>query len=242
LATSKEKTKHDLNDYIKEQLLDQGAAIVGFADLSQVPPESRANLPRGISVMVKYPKEVIRGISELPTPEYFHWYIKLNELLDNLVTLGAKALENLGYQAIAQTRARVGEGETEYRTLLPHKTVATRAGLGWIGKCALLVTEEYGSMVRISSILTDAPLATAEPINTSRCGDCQICREACPGQAVLGRAWQLGLAREEFFDAPVCGKTAKERSQLGFGGGATICGKCIEVCPYTRKYLGTVDS
>jgi ferredoxin len=25
----------------------------------------------------------------------------------------------------------------------------------------------------------------------------------------------------------------------GFGGGVTICGKCIEVCPHTRRYIGT---
>ncbi|MCL1874531.1 MAG: 4Fe-4S dicluster domain-containing protein [Clostridiales bacterium] len=227
----------DLNEHIREQLLDQGADIVGFADLSQVPPDARANLPRGISVAVKYPKEIIRGISELPTPEYYHWYSLLNERLDNLVAFGAKALEELGYQAIAQTRAHVGGGETEYSTLLPHKTVATRANLGWIGKCALLITEKYGSMIRLSSILTNAPLATAEPVNRSRCGDCQKCREACPGRAVSGREWQLGLAREEFFDAPACRKTARERARIGFGGGATICGKCIEICPYTRKYL-----
>jgi epoxyqueuosine reductase QueG len=24
---------------------------------------------------------------------------------------------------------------------------------------------------------------------------------------------------------------------VGFGGGVTICGKCIEVCPHTRRYL-----
>lgn len=184
---------------------------------------------------VKYPKEVIRGISDLPTQEYFNWYNKLNERLDMLVTLGAEALQMQGYTSIAQTRAQVGKGETKNNTVLPHKTVATRAGIGWIGKSALLVTEQYGSMIRISSILTDAPLITAAPVNQSKCGECTICRDACPAGAVSGKVWDVGLYRDEFFDPVKCRKIARERAKQGFGGENTICGKCIEVCPYTRR-------
>jgi epoxyqueuosine reductase QueG len=131
----------------------------------------------------------------------------------------------------------VGLGETEYNTVLPHKTVATRAGIGWIGKSALLVTREYGSMIRLSSILTDAPLYFAEPIDDSACGGCTVCTKACPADAISGKRWQAGVAREDFFDALKCRKTASERAELGFGGGAIICGKCIVVCPYTQRYL-----
>ena len=46
-----------------------------------------------------------------------------------------------------------------FRTVMPHKTVAVHAGLGWIGKSALFVTEKYGSAVRLTSVLTDAPLS-----------------------------------------------------------------------------------
>ena len=53
---------------------------------------------------------------------------------------------------------------------LPHKTVATRAGIGWIGKCALLVTEKYGSAIRLTTVLTDMDLETDQPINGSKCG------------------------------------------------------------------------
>jgi epoxyqueuosine reductase QueG len=120
---------------------------------------------------------------------------------------------------------------------LPHKTVASRAGIGWIGKCALLVTARYGSMIRLSSILTNAPFDGSEPIDESKCGGCGACVFACPAGAVSGELWRAGVEREVFFDAVKCRKTAKERAALGFGGNATICGKCIEVCPYTRSYL-----
>lgn len=226
-----------LTGLIREELMLNGADLVGFGDLSGLPEDVRAELPVGVSVAVKFPKEVIRGIAHLPTQEYYDWYNALNERLDSLVTLGSERLLALGYEAVAKTRAQVGDWEREYKTLLPHKTVATRAGLGWIGKCALLVTEDYGSMIRISSILTDAPLETAEPIDQSKCGGCEVCAAACPAGAISGKPWNVALYRDEFVDILRCDKMARDRSERGFGKALTLCGKCIEVCPYTRRYL-----
>ena len=225
-----------LTETIKSKLFAHGAALVGYGDLTELPPKVRNGLPIGICIAVKYPAKVILGIADLPTQEYFDWYNRLNDKLDELVSFGAGLLQTEGFQAIAQTRAYVGEGDI-LNTVLPHKTVATRAGIGWIGKSALLVTEEYGSMIRISSILTNAPLETAMPINTSKCADCMICTNACPAHAVSGKAWSVEMYRDEFFNPIACRKTARERSKKGFGGEATICGKCIEVCPYTREYI-----
>jgi len=226
-----------LNDKIKDELIRLGADIVGFGRLDELPENVRNGLPVGISVAVAYPKEIIRGITELPTHEYHDWYNKLNERLDAIVTRGAEILRETGYKAIAQTREYVGNGESGDNTTLPHKTVATRAGMGWIGKSALLVTEKYGSAVRLSSILTDAPLETAVPFNKSKCGKCMICANACPAGAVSGKLWEVGVYRDEFFDPVKCRQTARERSKQGFGGNVTICGKCIEVCPYTQLYI-----
>lgn len=157
--------ENELTRELKELLRAEGADLVGVGDLTEVPENVRHGLSVGISVAVKYPKEIIRGISELPTQEYRNWYGSLNEQLDRIVTAGTSFLEKKGYQAIAKTRQQVGSYDDDCITELPHKTVATRAGLGWIGKCALLVTERYGSMVRISSILTNAPLTAAKPVN-----------------------------------------------------------------------------
>lgn len=226
-----------LTGLIHEELLRNGADLVGFGDLTGLPKAVRNDLPVGVSVAVSFPKEVIRAIASLPTREYYDWYNILNERLDTLVTLGAERLTALGYEAVAKTRTQVGNWEDEYKTLLPHKTVATRAGLGWIGKCALLVTEDYGSMIRISSILTNAPLETAAPIDLSKCGGCAICTDACPAGAISGKSWDVALHRDEFVDILKCNKMARERSERGFGKALTLCGKCIEVCPYTRRYL-----
>ena len=228
---------YSLTNALKEELFCHGAALVGIGDLSELPPEVRNNMPSGICVAVRYPANVIKGIANLPTAEYNHWYNKLNQHLDELVILGSEFLQTQGYGAIPQTRARVGSGEEDNNTVLPHKTVATRAGIGWIGKSALLVTDQYGSMIRISSILTDAPLRTSPAMNHSKCGDCIICVDACPANAISGRTWEVGLCRDEFYDSYKCRKVAQERAKQGFGGENTICGKCIEICPYTKQAI-----
>jgi epoxyqueuosine reductase QueG len=231
----------NLTAEIKDELLRHGADLVGIGDLTGLPADIRCGMPVGISVAVKYPKEVIRGIAEKPTAEYYEYFLRLNKKLDTLVTHGAEALRLSGYEAIPMTIAFVEQTETEYDSRLPHKTVATRAGLGWIGKCALLVTRQYGSMIRLSSILTNAPLETAAPVNTSLCGGCDVCQKACPAEAVSGELWSVEKERDTFFNARLCRQTARTRAKSSFGVEVTVCGKCINACPYTQRYLNEVD-
>lgn len=230
-------TIYSVTDELKKLLLTNGADIVGIGDLRELPETVRYGLSVGISIAVKYPKEIIRGISEFPTQEYFNWYTSLNNQLDALVSLGAEFLENRGYRTVAKTRAEVGRYSKECTTTLPHKTVATRAGIGWIGKSALLITRQYGSMVRLSSILTNAPLITAEPVNNSQCGNCNVCQNTCPAKAIHGMLWNVSVLRDELIDYQRCSQTAQLRSEQSFGKRIEICGKCIEVCPYTKRYL-----
>lgn len=224
----------DVGDELKEMLFDNGASLVGFADMKPFDSE----LPFGVSVAIALPADLVRSISDGPNMDYFNAYHSINDKLDALVLSAAKFLTDKGFKARAQDRSSVKEFDV-WRTPLPHKTVATRAGLGWIGKCALLVTEQYGSAVRISSLLTDAELKCAEPVTVSKCGVCDVCTNNCPGKAVSGRIWEPALDRDEFFDAQACRKKAREISWERINKEITLCGKCIVVCPYTQKYLRT---
>jgi len=223
----------ELNRELAALLRESGADLVGFADLQDVP---EAGLPFGVSVAVRLPPGIVRSIADGPNLEYYETYHLINARLDRIVTAGAEHLRNLGYQAKAQTTKAVVKLD-ENRTLLPHKTVATRAGLGWIGRNALLVTREYGPALRISSILTDAPLDTARPVDESACGDCGECVRHCPARVLKGEKWSVGMERECLVDAQACSETAKRLCRERFGIEATICGKCIEVCPFARRYL-----
>lgn len=220
---------NDINEVIKHKLYQLGADLVGFGDLAQV---TNGSFPVGISIAVKFPKEIIRQIHDKPTKEYHQYYEYNNGKLEQIADSIVGELKTLGFKAMYQPATYDG-------TVVPHKTVATRAGLGWIGKCALLVTQQYGSMVRLISVLTNAPLRCAKPVNKSYCGDCMACVKACPGGAVKGINWTVTTKREDIFDHVSCRETARERSFKSFGVKITLCGKCIEVCPYTQKYLNS---
>lgn len=226
----------NLNDEIREALVAKGAALVGFADMSEVEEEARQSLPRAISMAVALTPRIVAEIRNGPTEEYVGEYDRRNEFLFELGDFAAAFIRQRGYNAVAKAPTKVGVNDATLSTVLPNKTAATRAGLGWIGKCALLVTPEYGSAVRFATVLTDAPLAVGTPADESRCGDCAECVDACPGRAASGKEWRLGMRREEFFDAFACRDAAREQAaRLGLS--YSICGRCISVCPYTERYL-----
>jgi epoxyqueuosine reductase QueG len=220
---------------LEGHLLGCGAALVACADLGFLSREVRSGLPLGVCIGVALSPSIVAEIAGGPTREYAAEYQRANALLDRLAADAAALLRGRGFQAVAG-RATVDKLDPHtLATPLPHKTIATRAGLGWIGKCALLITERYGSAVRYNTVLTDAPLPAGTPVETSRCGKCTACVEACPAGALSGRNWRAGQRREAFFDAFACCRNAREMAGK-IGISHTICGICIAVCPHTKRY------
>ena len=223
-------------DELRNKLSGLGASLVGYADLSAVPEEARDGLQFAVSIAVALDPAIIAGIVHGPTPEYDREYVRVNQLLDSLGAEAARLLEAGGHRTKAIAATHVGIDWTTCSTRLPHKTAATRSGMGWIGKCALLVTEELGPAIRLVTVLTDAELLVGEPIDDSRCGDCVACVEVCPGHAPTGKHWALGVHRDEFFDAFACRDAAHARARK-IGIEHLVCGMCIAACPWTKKYL-----
>jgi epoxyqueuosine reductase len=221
---------------LRQLLLKNGSAIVGFADLSVIPSEHRLNMRYGISIAVALSASIVSIIKHGPTKEYYSEYGKVNNLLDRLSIQAANFLQDRGWNAKALAATNKDIYPETLSTCLPHKTVATLAGLGWIGKCALLVTEKYGSAIRLSTVLTEAELTSGQPVTMSKCGDCTICVNACPAHASNGRLWEAGLYRDNFFNPFNCRKTARKYA-ADVGIDDTVCGICIAVCPWTRKYI-----
>lgn len=226
-----------LPDILKQNLVrllqQNGAALCGVADLNGFVASS---MTTGISVAIPVPVNIVEDLKTAPTREYHDMYYTLNQKLNDIVTAGADFLIRQGYQAFANTTDVVKYNE-EWQTPLPHKTVATRAGLGWIGKSCLLVTPEYGSAIRLSSLITNAPLPYDTPITQSRCGSCTQCVQHCPAKALTGALWTAGMPREELFQREICKKVQTERMKAATGIETDLCGMCFAVCPYTNRYL-----
>jgi epoxyqueuosine reductase QueG len=227
----------NLADELDALLKANGADIVGFADLGKIAPETREGLPIGVSIGIALNPQVISEIQDGPTRRYYDEYERANTLLDTLGNQATQFIKDQGHQArwFAATNADIDPATLS--THLPHKTAATQAGLGWIGKCALLVTKQFGSAIRITTVLTDAELPANEPISKSLCGNCTACVDACPGNALTGNDWQAGLQRDSLYDAFVCRETALKIAATRTGIRVTLCGMCINVCPWTQQYI-----
>ena len=63
------------------------------------------------------------------------------------------------------------------------RAVAERAGLGFVGKHACLLTPEAGSYVLLAEIALSIPLPPDLP-SRRNCGSCQACLPACPTGAI----------------------------------------------------------
>lgn len=214
-----------LTNQLRRHALSAGAALVGFADIAGL-----AELPRAVVIVMAHSPAVLADVEAMPTPEYYQEYLDFNTRLDEIAAELGRLDEEAGYR-VKLNGATLGQ--IDLGTLsapFSHKMAATRAGLGWIGKSALLVTRELGPALRLASLLTDAPLEVGSPITESECGDCTACQEVCPGGAILGELWHAGRPRGEFYDAFACRTAALERAGKR-GISSTICGMCMAVCP-----------
>jgi len=218
---------------LKEILIENGAVVVGYGDVSDI---VAGDLKTGISVLRPMPPEMIVGIEKDVTEEYRQWYIDTNNILDKAIKAGAEYLRSEGYEVKEYTTDKVVR-DANNCTELPLKSLAIRAGLGWIGKSCILVTPQYGGALRLSGMITNAPLPVAEPMFQSQCGDCTKCMEICPYDAIKGTTWEKGMEREEIVDQAACASGALKRCREVLGVDMTICGKCFVFCPYTRKYI-----
>lgn len=224
-------------DELKTLLQSKGADLVGIADLRKLTPDVRNNFPVGISIAVALNPHIIANIQNGPTNQYYLEYKRVNDLLDKLGYSAVAFLNENGCKSISLAVTNIGIDSETLSTILPHKTTAFRAGLGWIGKCALLVTKTYGSAIRITTVLTDARLPTDNPVDTPLCGKCFSCVESCPVHAPSGKNWQPGMHRDDFYNAFACQENALEMARKNVGIRLTLCGICIAVCPWTQKYI-----
>ena len=113
------------------------------------------------------------------------------------------------------------------------RSLAARAGLGWIGKNSNLISPAGGSFFFIGELFVDIELDYGKLL-PDRCGGCTKCIQACPTQAITEPGvidsrrcisyWTIEHKGE--IDPSLTGKF---RNRI-FG-----CDICQEVCPWNKK-------
>lgn len=225
---------------IKTEILSWGADLIGVADVVPLkalkvhPADLLSGFNRAVSIALQLPVSIFEAISDKPTPIYSAVYQTANRMLDELAFNTSVLLQKDGFNSLPVPASQVIDKERWYGAV-SHKAVARMAGLGWQGKNLLLITPQYGSRVRLVTILTQAPLTADSPIK-NRCGTCTMCRDACPVSAVkgVGTDGHYKNRNEALYFSRCAEKLTQEFANLP-GVGASICGICIKVCPFGRK-------
>jgi len=219
---------------LKALLEKEGADLVGFCSLEGITFIKDKGFSLGISIGISMSASSIKGLNEGPTMEYYNEYESINARLKSLRGLAIDHLREHGFHG---TTADAFDSAS-YTTELPHKTVAVMSGLGWIGKSTVFVTEEYGSAILLTSLVSDFKYEGIRDKEVKvLCGQCTKCVENCPGNAIKGVNWKSGVAREELLDMNKCRQTARRIAKEKIGIENTFCGRCIMVCPYTVRYI-----
>jgi epoxyqueuosine reductase len=220
---------------------DMGASHFGIADLttteqfiSEQGGEFLAQFPRAVSHGFVLADDIVNtlvhhdNIAALNTYWYYIYRI-VNPHIDSISLTLARCLEKAGFQAFVVPSSQTVD-KTRLIGVFSHKLAAHLAGLGWIGKSALLITPEHGPRVRWGTVLTDAPLEVGTPMD-DMCGDCHGCVKGCPAHAFTGQAFDQPRPRSDIFAAEACRDYLNKREQTRH----RACGMCVYICPFGRK-------
>lgn len=129
--------------------------------------------------------------------------------LDERTKKVARRIQEAGFKA-SIISARDGNG-------ISLRRLAEEAGLGFIGRSGLLITERFGPDVRFVGIRTSAKIALVKKEKVKGgCDGCALCLVSCPAGAIEKRDVERCRDYVEMH--------SKER-----------CTVCIDVCPLGRK-------
>jgi epoxyqueuosine reductase len=223
--------------WLPDWMQAQKISLWGAADLRELPTledVTGQKFPLALSWAIPMNPQIMFRIQHGPNQAYADEYARVNARIDDLAEKLAAEIRDRGFSAQALAASERTD-KINVKGDFPHKTAATRAGLGWIGRHCQLITRRYGSWVRLGTVFTDMNLPCGPTTERSFCGRCTRCVDACPAGALKGKAWYPGLPREEILDVQACDRWKKEHYFQYHNG--HNCGICSAVCPYGLKVL-----
>lgn len=223
----------NLTEEVKAKVLRDGINLVGIAPVERFAeaPEGRRPtdiLPSAKNVIVAA-VHVLDSVYDLPYTryEYTNQFFILNARLNSMATKLCEYLESQGYRNLPIPAAypRVNK---EICGILSHRHAAVLSGIGEMALNNMLTTPQFGSRVRLVTIVTEADLEPDQPFQEGLCRakrkECGLaCVQNCPAQAIS----EDGVINKH--------KCLHYQEQIMPWSAAELrCGICIASCPIAK--------
>lgn len=208
---------------IKERARRLGAGIVGICELQPdfLIDGATSDYRYAIALGIPMRREIMVEAPRLKAGrEVLRTYYRCSLLTVNLT----RYIRSLGWPALALPV----NSSSEYL----HIPIGIAAGLGELGKHGSLISKEYGSNFRLTSVVTDLPMAVDRRVDLGvedLCLRCRVCTEACPPAAISdGKQWVRGV-HKWYVDFDRC---------VPYFSDTYGCAICLEVCPWSEPGRG----
>ncbi|CAI1012265.1 Epoxyqueuosine reductase [Serratia grimesii] len=184
---------------------------------------------RVISVRMNYLPAKAAFASTLQNPNL--GYISRYALGRDYHKLLRQRLKKLGDQIQAYC------GELNFRPFVDsapvmERALASKAGIGWVGKHSLILNREAGSWFFLGELLIDLPLPVDEP-QQEQCGRCVACITTCPTGAIVAPYTVDARRCISYLTIELEGAIPEEFRPL-LGNRIYGCDDCQLICPWNR--------
>lgn len=207
---------HAMAKAIKARAIACGAGAAGIAPVTEkaLYKDYDVDYPNAVVVLMPMDSEEMAFVtSNRAGTETMRAYMEITRTVIAL----AEHIRAMGWRARAYAEAAD----------ILHIPLAIDAGLGQLGKHGSLICREFGSSMRIASVLTDLPLAHDKPVDIAvddLCLGCRRCTIDCPVDAISDSKQMVRGVEKWYVDFDRCAPYFTH---------TVGCGICIEVCPWT---------
>lgn len=211
----------DMTSEIKELAMKFGAGSVGISPMIKQALYKHGEINYTNAIVILYPmdgNEMKYVTTNRAGAETMRAYMEITKAA---ITL-SEEIRAMGWRARAYC-----EGAD-----ILHIPLAINAGLGELGKHGSLICREFGSSMRIATVLTDLPLNHDKPIDIAvddLCIGCRRCTIDCPVDAISDDKQMVRGEEKWYVDFDKCVPYFTETAG---------CGICIEVCPWSKPDRG----
>ena len=200
-------------------------AVAKRADLRLLLPDIKSVIVLGVPMGLRLPE------AEFTVASYAY-YADYHETIPPM----AEALA-------AKIRELSGE-EFTYRICVDsapvlERSLAVRAGLGWIGKSSMFIAPRYGSALFLCELLTSLAFPPDTPFTRDGCGSCRRCVDACPNRCIDPETRTIRADRcAAYLTIEHKGEFSEEQAAL-IGNRLFGCDECLRACPHNSRNDGT---